>query len=123
MSESLPNILTESRTADGDVRLRLFVPAELNLFAGHFPGFPLLPGVAQIHWAAQLGAERFAIESGFSRLLNIKFQKPVLPDSELELLLKWDAARRQLSFTYDSAAGCHASGKIEYAAANLDGGA
>ena len=123
MPESLPIILTETRTADGDVRLILSVPAELNLFAGHFPGFPLLPGVAQIHWAACLGAERFAIDSGFSRLLNIKFQKPLLPDSELELLLKWDADRWQLSFTYDSAAGCHASGKIEYAAANLDGSA
>jgi 3-hydroxymyristoyl/3-hydroxydecanoyl-(acyl carrier protein) dehydratase len=123
MTESLPIIRAETHTADGGVRLHLSVSADINLFAGHFPGFPLLPGVAQIHWAAQLGAERFSIDSRFSRLLNIKFQKPVLPDSELELLLKWDAARRQLSFTYDSAAGCHASGKIEYAAANLDGGA
>jgi len=117
MTEAMPVIRAETHT-DAGVTLRLFVPADLNLFAGHFPCFPLLPGVAQIHWAARLGAAHFPIDGGFSRLLNIKFQKPVLPDSELDLTLAWDAARRQLAFTYTSAAGCHASGKIEFAGEN-----
>lgn len=123
MTEALPHIRAETHT-DAGVTLRLFVPADLSLFSGHFPGFPLLPGVAQIHWAAQLGAAHFPIgggtSGGFSRLLNIKFQKPVLPDSELDLALNWDAARRQLAFSYHSAAGCHASGKIEFAGERAD---
>ncbi len=116
MPDSLPHLRGESALADGGIALRLFVPADFALFAGHFPGLPLLPGVAQIHWAARLGAARFSISDGFSRLLNIKFQKPVLPDSEMELLLHWDAPRRQLAFAYTSAFGCHASGKLEFAA-------
>jgi 3-hydroxymyristoyl/3-hydroxydecanoyl-(acyl carrier protein) dehydratase len=115
LTESLPILRGESTMADGGIALRLWVPADLALFAGHFPGLPLLPGVAQIHWAAQLGKQRFEIATSFSRLLNIKFQKPILPDSDLELTLNWDAARRQLAFVYHSAAGCHASGKIEFA--------
>ncbi len=120
MNEALPVIRAEQRT-DVGVTLHLFVPTESILFAGHFPGFPLLPGVAQIHWAVRLGAAHFPIDDGFSRLLNIKFQKPVLPDSEMDLALHWDAARRQLTFTYTSAAGCHASGKIEFAGERADG--
>jgi len=119
MTEAHPLIRAENRGETG-ISLKLFVPADLSLFAGHFPGLPLLPGVAQIHWAARLGAERFQIETRFSRLLNIKFQKPVLPDTELDLSLDWDAARRQLAFSYVSAAGCHASGKIEFAGMGAD---
>lgn len=123
MHEALPVIRAETATVDGGVTLRLFVPADLSLFAGHFPGLPLLPGVTQIHWAARLGGARFAIDRGFSRLINIKFQKPVLPDSALELTMKWDAARRQLAFSYTSAAGCHTAGKIEFAATCAGGDA
>jgi 3-hydroxymyristoyl/3-hydroxydecanoyl-(acyl carrier protein) dehydratase len=123
MNEALPLICAETASAAGGITLRLFVPVDLSLFAGHFPGFPLLPGVAQIHWAARLGGERFSIDGGFSRLINIKFQKPVRPDSELELSLNWDAGRQQLAFTYASEAGCHTSGKIEFAAAGEGGGA
>jgi 3-hydroxymyristoyl/3-hydroxydecanoyl-(acyl carrier protein) dehydratase len=122
MTEALP-ILRAETVGDAGVTLRLFVPADLSLFAGHFPGLPLLPGVAQIHWAVRLGQARFPIAGEFTRLLNIKFQKPILPDRELDLTLAWDATRRQLAFSYDSAAGCHASGKIEFAGAARGDGA
>jgi 3-hydroxymyristoyl/3-hydroxydecanoyl-(acyl carrier protein) dehydratase len=91
------------------------MPEDLSLFAGHFPGFPLLPGVAQIHWAAVFGAERFPITGKFTRLINIKFQKPVRPGAALQLTLSWDASRGQLAFNYLSGEDSHASGKIEFA--------
>lgn len=115
-TEALPTLLGERTGTDGSLILRLAVAADHPLFSGHFPGLPLLPGVAQLHWAACFGRERFGIAGGFTRLINLKFQKPVLPGCELDLLFTWDAARRQLAFTYTSAAGQHASGKIEFAA-------
>lgn len=120
MNEAVPIIRSETPTAGGGITLHLFVPADLSLFGDHFPGFPLLPGVAQIHWAARLGIARFAIGDHFSGLLNIKFPKPVRPDSELTLTLAWDAASRHLTFDYSSSLGCHASGKIKFAHERAD---
>lgn len=117
MHEAMPLILSETQAGDDSVTLHLQVPAELSLLRGHFPDFPILPGVAQIHWAATLGAERFGPLGSFSRLLGVKFQKPVRPDITLALHLHWDAARHQLGFEYVSGTGSHASGKLEFAAA------
>jgi 3-hydroxymyristoyl/3-hydroxydecanoyl-(acyl carrier protein) dehydratase len=88
----------------------------MPLFAGHFPGHPILPGVLQLHWAQRLGHEHFDIEGVFSRALILKFQKPILPDSSVQLTLAYDTAKRQLAFTYRSEKGDHASGKLEFAA-------
>lgn len=116
MTEALPEIRGEQLGADGSLLLSLFVPASLPQFTGHFPGHPILPGVLQVHWAVHLGTARFAIPGRFSRLINLKFQKPILPDSELTLNLSYDPLKQQLAFVYSSAKGSHASGKIEFAA-------
>ena len=91
----------------------------MPLFAGHFPGQPILPGVLQVHWAYQFAAERFAIDGEFVRMTRLKFQKPVLPDDELLLTLAYAPEARQLRFAYDSVKGRHASGIMEFSATAL----
>lgn len=114
MPEPLPRILEETAGGPDERLLRLRIDADMPLFPGHFPGYPILPGVLQVHWAARLGQARFAIAGDFSRLVNLKFQKLIRPDSEVELALRWDAGRRQLAFAYTSTVGAHASGKLEF---------
>jgi len=116
MNDPRPEIRGEGAGPDGSVVLSLLVPAAMPLFAGHFPGHPILPGVLQIHWAYQFAAERFAIDGKIVRMTGLKFQKPVLPDNELLLTLAYAAEKRQLSFAYDSEKGRHASGRLEFSA-------
>lgn len=94
-----PIEVRRTRPTENQLCLHLFVPATLGWFQGHFPVQPLLPGVAQLDWVMAFGAE-LAPDRRFSAIENVKFQRPVLPESLLELTLSWDNARSLLRFEY-----------------------
>lgn len=60
---------------------RVAVPAGSRLFEGHFPGQPILPGVAH------LALVEAALGAGLTELRSLKLRKPVEPGAALELLL------------------------------------
>lgn len=95
----LPTELTRQIDADR-AELLLRVDAALPWFVGHFPGQPLLPGVAQLHWVMHYGVTLLAPGKQFAAVDSIKFQQPVLPDAALRLQLNWNPQKRQLSFSY-----------------------
>ena len=88
---------------------------ELMVFDGHFPGSPILPGVAQVDWAIVFARERFAMPARFVRMDALKFSQPALPGMHLDLELHWNAATGTLQFEYRSTAGRHSSGRIVFA--------
>lgn len=102
-----------SRDAERAVA-RLDVAADLLVFDGHFPGTPVLPGVAQVDWAVRFAAECFPLPQRMLRLDALKFQRPVRPGAQLELSLHWRAADRVLGFVYASEAGTHAGGSVVF---------
>lgn len=106
-----------SRTADRrQATLALRADAGLFWFSGHFPGRPLLPGVAQLDWVMHYGSQLLAKGWRFSALDSIKFQQPIPPDSLLWLSMSWDADRALLSFSLrlgpDEQSPIASSGKI-----------
>lgn len=94
-----PIEVMRTRPDEKQLILQLHIPASLNWFCGHFPAQPLLPGVAQLDWVMAYGAE-LAPGMRFSAINSVKFQRPLLPDSLLELILRWDSARSLLAFEY-----------------------
>lgn len=107
---------------DGDQALAaLDIHAGLRVFDGHFPQAPILPGVAQLHWAITLARECFDVPSNFVRMDVLKFMRPVQPGTTLMADLRWggvsaDAALACLTFKLYSlhrdARTDHASGKV-----------
>jgi 3-hydroxyacyl-[acyl-carrier-protein] dehydratase len=72
---------------------RKALPSDLPVFAGHYPQFPVLPGVLQCEAAFQAGAVLIAqsVPSGseevpvVTRLNNVQFRKLVRPGQTLEI--------------------------------------
>jgi 3-hydroxymyristoyl/3-hydroxydecanoyl-(acyl carrier protein) dehydratase len=72
----------------------------LGAFQGHFPDFPVLPGVVQVDWAARLGKEAFGPLGTFRGIELLKFQGLIQPGPPAELHLHWQPEKGALRFTY-----------------------
>lgn len=65
------------------------VPADLLYFQGHFPGAPLLPGVAQLVALVLDRVHALWPELGEpTRLGRLKFKQPIAPGDALRLTLE-----------------------------------
>ena len=103
-------ILHEQQHAELEVRW----PPELHYFAGHFPNAPVLPGVAQVHWAIQIARQIFSITHPFRAMHSLKFQHVVFPEDVTQLALHYDAGKASLKFAYTSSGRRHSSGRIDF---------
>jgi 3-hydroxyacyl-[acyl-carrier-protein] dehydratase len=71
--------LSEIREAEEGVRrFAVEIPAASPLFAGHFPGHPILPGVAQLAMVER-------VLGPLSGVRNVKLRRPVSPGDRLDL--------------------------------------
>lgn len=95
-----------------EVRIGLWVQADLPHFDGHFPGQPVLPGVALLDWAFGAARQCFSLGSHTGRLANFKFLKPVEPDERLHLHLSVNDASDRLDFKYSSGDATCAQGQF-----------
>lgn len=107
-------VLTRSANT---VSLQIQIAPESPYFDGHFPGAPVLPGVAQLDWVALFAREFFVLPPTFQRLEVVKFQQIIKPGMVIDMALAVDAERGRLSFALTSVAGSHASGRFIFGAA------
>jgi len=99
------------RTPDS-AELELTVAPDLAQFDGHFPGSPVLPGVAMLDWAMHYGSMAFALDRQCLQMDALKFHQIVRPGAELSLSLQWNAERGVLSFSFVGGEHKHASGRF-----------
>jgi len=95
------------------VAMTVEVPEDMLYFEGHFPGFPILPGVAQLVplILAQI-REAWPELDQPKRLSRLKFRQPVFPGATLELRLERRGA--QVRFRLGGGARASSEGSLEY---------
>jgi acyl-CoA synthetase (AMP-forming)/AMP-acid ligase II len=96
-----PRVIEVSRQNEGEnIRLALVLPDGLIWFEGHFPGLPVLPGVAQIDWAAHYGQRYFGFDALASDVSRLKFQNLIRPGDAPCLELTHRRGGAELEFRY-----------------------
>jgi len=101
---------------DTSATAELDIAEDLAIFDGHFPGAPIVPGVAQVDWVMALAPQRLAVppRQRFARLDVLKFQAVIRPGATVRLAITWQPDAWALAFRLTSDAGSHASGKIVF---------
>jgi len=99
-------LVRRSSSAGGETAtFAVGVPADLLYFAGHFPGSPLLPGVAQLVALVLDRVRSLWPELGEpTRVGRLKFKQPIGPGDALELTLErehGDPAAPRVHFQID----------------------
>lgn len=93
LSES--DVLEAKDLLEVEITANFFTDPKLPLFAGHFPGNPVLPGVIQVEMMAQASCfilipkevdpYGLNIQVAFMGVSEAKFRRPVLPGMNLEI--------------------------------------
>ncbi|PSU36464.1 3-hydroxyacyl-ACP dehydratase [Photobacterium lutimaris] len=107
--------MSQCHTGDSVV-LVLRLNPQLSDFKGHFPSYPILPGVTQIDWAVYFSQRILGTPTVFAGMDVIKFQEPIQPNQDVQLSLSWNGEKAKLHFCYTSEdegnVVTHSSGRI-----------
>lgn len=105
-------LLAGDGAAAAEARFQGQVPLDLVYFGGHFPNFPLVPGVVELDWVWQLAQQAFSCPPHFLRADALKFRKFVRPDDVVTVTLTWQPERGRLGFVLEGPEGVCASGRL-----------
>lgn len=91
--------VTDIRRDESENGLEIFearaeTPADSPWFSGHFPGEPILPGIAQLHMVLEV--VRTAMPEGFrlAGVRRVRFKQVVRPEEPLTVSVRPDAGNR-----------------------------
>jgi 3-hydroxymyristoyl/3-hydroxydecanoyl-(acyl carrier protein) dehydratase len=89
-----------SESSQGVVTGRLRIPRNLAGIAGHFPALPIVPGVVQLGWVAEL-VRTHGIETGpFSGIVSVKFRRILQPGVDLRVRLESGRSAGEVQFEF-----------------------
>ncbi len=91
----------DAEPAPRSVVLFLQFPATLPWFDGHFPGRPLLPGVAQVHLAGIASQAVFTFDSAYRGTGRLKFVRPITPEVPVQLTLQLKTSSVRFEYRRD----------------------
>jgi acyl-coenzyme A synthetase/AMP-(fatty) acid ligase len=86
--------------ADTEVKIELTVPRNLFWLRGHFPGYPVLPGVAQLHWAVEMARDHLGLSGSVTQIYQLKFRTVIRPEDDLTVTIRHIPEKSRIQFEY-----------------------
>ena len=75
-----------NRSAENEISADICVPSDSPWFDGHFPGEPILPGVAQIGMVFDAIRKAHNQELKVSSVRRVRFKRIIRPDDQLKII-------------------------------------
>lgn len=94
--------------------IELLIPSNLAYLQGHFDDFPVVPGVAQVHWAIQYAKDLLGPFGELLKTTRIKFSSILQPNDNVSLYLNLDGANSCVAFKFKSEEKLFSSGQIHF---------
>lgn len=98
-------LLKDAGTIDpGASEFKIDVPVDCAWFSGHFPGEPILPGVALVHLvyeAISARARQRGKSVSLASLKRVRFTGPVRPGDTLQLSFKGEGDSSENVYTFN----------------------
>lgn len=108
-------VVLDWRETGTELSAKMVFPPDSEFFKGHFPDFPVLPGVAQLYVLWRFAGRAFGDFPAAAVYRRLKFQRIILPGREVTL----EVSRRgevSFEFSFSCASGPCSSGIVERAA-------
>lgn len=83
-------VLSEEKTTDSKYTITILVNEKHEIFKGHFPGNPIMPGVCMIQIIKELTETITKSSLMIQTLANVKFMALINPENNPELRLELD---------------------------------
>lgn len=81
-----PNVVGFSNDGQNS-EIDLIFPKNSNFFNGHFPDFPILPGVVQLFFAKEFAKDVYNLDFVPQKVKKIKFSSIIKPECKVKLVL------------------------------------
>lgn len=88
-------VLSEEKTSDSKYMITILVNEKHEVFKGHFPGNPIMPGVCMIQIIKELTEKITESTLMIQTLANVKFMALINPENNPELRLELDITRTE----------------------------
>ena len=95
-----PNIVSLKNNGQ-NAEISLIFSKNSNFFKGHFPDFPILPGVVQLFFAKEFARDIFNLNFVPQKVKKVKFSSIIKPEMKINLVL----TRNETSIEYKYADG------------------
>ena len=105
-----PVVVSWLATADS-LDAEMVFPPDGEWFSGHFPSFPILPGVAQLVFLRKFSLRAFGSFPGEAIYRNIKFKRPIRPGDRARLKVERKEPC-EISFEYSVGGETASSGSV-----------
>jgi 3-hydroxymyristoyl/3-hydroxydecanoyl-(acyl carrier protein) dehydratase len=83
---------------NGNISAQVHVPGDTSWFNGHFPEWPVLPGIAQLHMVCELVRHALDCPVRVVEVSRVRFKQRIVPEDRLTVMAEVRSGESRYAF-------------------------